>query len=95
MTWLFFNWFFINKEMYANEISKKLGIQMNLTLFHLHKLERIGIVKITYKKITRKGVEHKHYKMIPTIFISISETKKEIHETGFLKRIFKEGIKFI
>jgi len=42
----------------------------------------------------RKGVEHKHYKMMPNIFISISETKKEIHETGFLKRIFRDGIKF-
>lgn len=81
-------------EMYANEISKKLGIQINLTLFHLNKLEDIGVVKVTYKKLVRKGVEHKHYKMIPTIFISISETKKEIHETGFLKRIFKDSIKF-
>lgn len=83
-----------DKEMYANQISKKLGIQLNLTLFHLNKLEEIGIVKVTYKTFVRNGAKHKHYKMTPNILISIFQTKKEIHETGFLRKIFRDGVKF-
>jgi len=84
-----------HEEMYANEISKKLGISLNLVSFHLTKLEKIGVVKVTYRRMVKNGSEHKYYKMMPNIFISMFETKKEIHETGFLRKIFRDDVKFV
>lgn len=82
------------EEMYPNEIANKLNLSLKLVLHYLDKLEKINLVIVTNKKLIRKGIKHKHYKMIPNIFIAISKTQKEIHETGFLKRIFKDSVKF-
>lgn len=84
----------IKEEMYANQISNKLGIQINTILFHLKKLADLGLVTVTHKQIVKKGVDHKYYKMIPNIFVTVTLPKKEIHEKGFLKRIFRDGVKF-
>jgi len=82
------------EEMYPNEIANKLNLGLKLVLHHLDKLEKINLVIVTNKKLIKKGIKHKHYKMIPNIFIAISKTQKEIHETGFLRRIFKDSVKF-
>jgi predicted transcriptional regulator len=49
----------IDKEMYANEIAKKLDLPRNLVVHHLRKMESIGLLEITNKKIIRKGEEHR------------------------------------
>jgi len=82
------------EEMYTNQISMKLGIQMNTTVFHLKKLVEVGLVTVTHKKIVKKGVDHKYYKMVPNMFVTSTQSKKEVHENGFLKKFFKDGIKF-
>jgi len=82
------------EEMYTNQISKRLGIQMNTIIFHLKKLVEVGLVTVTHKQIIKKGVDHKYYKMIPNIFVTSTQPKKEVHANGFLKKFFKEGIKF-
>jgi len=82
------------EEMYPNEIANKLNISLKLVLHYLDKLEKTNLVIVTSKKLIKKGIKHKHYKMIPNIFIAISKTQKEIHETGFLRRIFKDSVKF-
>jgi len=84
----------INEEMYLNEISKKLGIQMNITKFHLKKLVDVKLVTITNKKITKKGIDHDHYKMISNIFLKLDNTKEDMENSVFLRRIFKDSIKF-
>ena len=83
------------EEMYINQISKKLGIQMNITIFHLKKLEELGLLIVTHKQIVKKGVDHKYYKMVPNMFVTATQTKKEVHENEFLKKFFKEGVKFL
>lgn len=83
----------IQEEMYTNQISKRLGIQMNTISFHMKKLVEVGLVTVTHKQIIKKGIDHKFYKMVPNIFVTATLPKKEIHENGFLKKIFKEGIK--
>ena len=83
-----------HKEMYTNQISKKLGIQMNITIFHLKKLVELGLLIVTHKQIVKKGVDHKYYKMVPNMFVTSTQPKKELHENGFLKKFFKDGIKF-
>lgn len=83
-----------NKEMYANEIAKKLDIRPNLVIHHLKKLKELGLLETKNKEIIKKGVEHKYYKIIPNMFVTLTQTKKEIHENGLFKRFFKEGVKF-
>lgn len=83
-----------DEPMYINQIAKKLNLQMNLVIHHIKLLEDAGLLITTKKKITRKGVEHTHYQVIPNIFINITETKEE-HEKSFFKRIFRDGIKFV
>lgn len=82
------------KEMYTNEISKTLGIQMNLTIHHIQKLEEIGLLTVRHKPIVRKGVDHKFYKVIPNLFVTQSHTTQEMQDNKFFKKFFKEGIKF-
>ncbi|MCH9657444.1 ArsR family transcriptional regulator [archaeon] len=84
----------IEKEMYTNEIAKKLGLRVNLIIHHLKKLEGLGLLEITEKQIVKKGNNHKFYKMVPNFFISPNADKNETCEKGFFKKIFKDGIKF-
>lgn len=84
----------IGKESYTNEISKKLDIRVSLVIHHLKKLEELGVLEITHKQIVRKGNNHRYFRMIPGLFLVPSKTKEEIEESGFLKKFFREGIKF-
>jgi len=85
----------ISQESYTNEIATKLDIRVSLVIHHLKKLEELGILEITEKRIAKKGNLHRHFKMIPGLFVMPNETKEEVEEKGTLKKIFKEGIKFV
>lgn len=84
----------MKKEMYTNEISTSLEIRVSAVIHHLTKMQELGLLEITNKKITRKGKEHRFFKMKSNIFIIPDATREEIKEKGLLKRIFKEGLKF-
>lgn len=81
-------------KMYTNEIATKLGVRVSLVIYHLKKLELVGLLDIINKKIKRKGEEHRFFKMSSDIFITLDKNKEEIKESGILKKIFTEGIKF-
>ena len=84
----------IENESYTNEISKKLDIRVSLVIHHLKKLEELGVLEITHKQIVKKGNDHRYFRMVPGLFLAPSKSKEEIEKSGFLKKIFKEGIKF-
>lgn len=84
----------MNKEMYTNEISTKLDMRVSLVIHHLKKLEDLGLLDISEKKIKRKGVEHRFFKIRSNIFVVINKNKEEIKEQGLLTKIFKETTKF-
>lgn len=84
----------MKQEMYTNEISTALDMRVSLVIHHLKKMEELGLLDITKKRIIRKGAEHRFFKMSSDIFITLNNTKEEVKEKGLLKRIFKEGIKF-
>lgn len=83
----------IERELYTNEIAKKLNLRPNLVVHHLQKMESIELLKITNKKITKKGEEHRFYR-IPKGMLIIPNESKDMKENRFLKKIFKEGMKF-
>ncbi len=82
----------ISREMYVNEIAKKLGLRPNLVVHHLHKMESIGLVDITYKRITKKGIEHRHFG-IPKGLLALPGMQEE-DEDRLLRRILG-GVKFV
>lgn len=84
----------IEKEMYTNEISTKLNIRVSLVIFHLRKLEELGLLEITHKQIVRKGNEHRYFRMVPSLLILPNESKDELEKKSILKRIFNTKIKF-
>lgn len=84
----------IEKEMYINEIAKKLELRPNLVIHHLQKIESAGLVEITKKKISRKGDDHKFFRMIPNFFISLGSNDTHASEKKS-KKLFRKGIKFL
>ncbi len=84
----------MTREMYTNEIATKLDMRVSLVIHHLKKLEDLGLLEITEKKIKRKGQEHRFFQIKSNIFVVIDNTKKDIEEKGILKRIFNDGVKF-
>lgn len=85
----------IEKEMYANEIASELNTQFSLISHHLKKMEELELLIISEKRIVKKGKLHKHYKMIPGIFLLPNHAEEEIKKNGFLKKNFKKSVKFI
>ena len=84
----------VEKERYKNEIATVLNLKLNLVSHHLEKMELIGLVETSYKKITKKGEDHKFFRVNPKIFIMPNHSEKMIKEKGVLRKIFREGIKF-
>lgn len=81
-------------EMYTNEIATKLDMRVSLVIHHLKKMEALGLLEITDKKIKRKGENHRFFKMNFDIFITLDNTKENINKKGILKRIFRDSVKF-
>lgn len=84
----------IKKGMYTNEIAKKLGLGISLVIYHIQKMEAIGLLEITNKKIIRTGEEHRFFRIPHGMLIFPEKSEKETNN-GLLKKIFKDGIKFV
>ncbi len=83
----------MTNEMYTNEIATKLDMRVSLVIHHLKKLEVLGMLEISEKKLKRKGQKHRFFKINFDIFITIDKTKENIKERGFLSKIFRDGVK--
>jgi DNA-binding transcriptional ArsR family regulator len=79
----------VEKQMYANEIAHKLEIPISLVLHHLQKLEKLDLLEITEKPISKKTKNHRFFRITSDIFMEF--TKESDNK---LKEIFKEGLKF-
>ena len=82
----------IAKECYTNEIVKKLDLRSGLVTHHLKKMELIGLLEVTNKKIIRKGQEHRFFRIPSGLIIFPEKSKKD---DDLLKKFFKEGTKFV
>ena len=81
----------IENEMYTNELSVKLDIPISLVGHHLRKLEQVNLVEVTEKPLVKKGVKHKHFRMIPNLFVGLNTSENNDNK---IKNIFKKGMKF-
>ena len=78
------------KAHYTNELSKKSGMSVSLVIHHLKKLENLGLVEVSNKKIN--GVDRRFFRLNKDIFIS-KDTKEKTAKKERLKNIFKDGVK--
>ena len=83
----------VDEELYSSEIGRKLNLKSNMTSYYLSKMEAIKIVKVSNKKITKKGIEHRFFH-IPSSIIVIALKKPKKNTKGVLKKKFRDGIKF-
>lgn len=81
-------------EMYTNEIARKLDLRVNLVIHHLQKMESIGLLEISNKKIIKKGEEHRFFKIPSGMLIFPNESKENIND-GFFKIVFHSSVKFV
>ncbi len=82
-------------QMYTNEIATKLDIRVSLVIHHLKKMEALGLLEIENKKIKRKGVKHRFFKINTDIFVTLGKTREMDKAKGAAKKKFKEKVVFI
>lgn len=88
--------FLMNKSAYKKKISDETKLAFPLVEHHLKKMEKLGLVKITNKKLIKGGVPHKTYKITADgIFLMLNTTDEEIEKNSVIKKAFKSGIKFV
>ena len=63
----------IQNTMYTNQISKELNIRVSLVIHHLKKMESLGLLDITEKKIVKRGVKHRFFQMRPALFLFLDD----------------------
>lgn len=80
---------------YTNQISNILDIRVSLVIHHLKKMEDLGILEITEKKLVKKGNPHRFFRMTPAFFILPNTTCAEIKEKGLLEKIFNNKTKVL
>ena len=79
------------KEGYLNEFANKLNLTVPTLYNHLKKLEEIDVLDIVEKPISKKTKDHRYFIMKTDFFLSMTPED----EQSKLKRIFKEGVKFV
>lgn len=82
----------VDYEMYANEIGPKLNLTHKLVHHHLNKMKKINLVRVTLKKITKDGEEHKFFTIASHVLVNLKETKDV--DKRILKKIFRPVVRF-
>ena len=83
----------IDRAMYTNEIARELELRPNLVVHHLRKMEFIGLLEVTNKKIIKNGEEYKHFGIHNGLLVLPGTQKKD--QDVLLKKILRGSIKFV
>lgn len=84
----------IEKEMTVTQISCKLGLKMNLVMYHLNKMLSLGIISITKKTKNSKGHQIKHYKAKQAVMIFSNNAKSRAEKSKMLSNVVKRITRF-
>lgn len=81
----------LSKEsLYVNVISKRLGIEVSIVIYHLKKMQELNLLNIEYKP--RSTVRtYKHYSLNNSNFFIKLDMMK--NESNYLKKTFSDKIK--
>lgn len=84
----------IEEEMTAMQISDKLGIKLNLVLYHLKKMMELQIISVARTTKNSRGHKVKHYRAKQAVMIFSKKTKERADKSKTLSNAIKRVTKF-
>ena len=84
----------IEDEMTATQISDRLGIKLNLTMYHLDKMLNLQIISIVKKTKNRRGHQVKHYRAKQAMMIFSKDAKDRAEKSKMLSNVIKRITRF-
>lgn len=79
----------IENEMTAMQISDKLGLKLNLVLYHLEKMMSLQIISVTKRTKNSRGHQVKHYGAKQAVMIFSKNAKGRAEKSKMLSNIVK------
>ena len=84
----------IENEMTAMQISNKLGLKLNLILYHLEKMLSLQIISITKRTKNSRGHQVKHYRAKQAVIIFSKNAKSRAVKSKMLSDVIKRITRF-
>ena len=84
----------IGEEMTAMQISDKLGIKLNLVLYHLNKMMELQIILVTRTTKNSRGHQVKHYGAKQAVMIFSKKAKNKAEKSKMLSNVIKRITRF-
>ena len=84
----------IEKEMTALQISKELGLGLNLVLYHLNKMLKLQIISVAKTTKNSRGHKVKHYRAKKAVMIFSKNTKNKAEKSKMFSDIIKRVTRF-
>ena len=84
----------IENEMTAMQISDKLGLKINLVLYHLEKMLSLQIILITKRTKNIRGHQVKHYRAKQAVMIFSKNAKNRAEKSKMLSDVIKRITRF-
>jgi len=84
----------IENQMTATQISDRLGIKLNLVMYHLDKMMDLEIISITERTKNSRGHQVKHYRAKQAVMIFSKNAKNRAEKSKMLSDTIKRITKF-
>lgn len=84
----------IENEMTATQISDKLGLKLNLVLYHLEKMLSLQIISIAKRTKNSRGHQVKHYRAKQAVMIFSKNAKGRAQKSKMLSDVIKRITRF-
>ena len=84
----------IEHEMTAMQISDKLGLKLNLVIYHLEKMMSLRIISVTKRTKNSRGHQVKHYRAKQAVMIFSKNAKTRAEKSKMLSDIIKRITRF-
>ena len=84
----------IETEMTAMQISDKLGLKLNLVMYHLDKMLNLQIISITKRTKNSRGHQVKHYRAKQAVMIFSKNAKNRAEKSKMLSDVIKRITRF-
>ena len=84
----------IENELTAMQISDKLGLKLNLVMYHLDKMLDLQIIAITKQTKNSRGHQVKHYRAKQAVMIFSKDAKNRAEKSKMLSDVIKRITRF-
>ena len=84
----------IEDDMTAMQISDKLGLKLNLVLYHLNKMLQLQIISVSKRTKNSRGHQVKHYRAKKAVMIFSKNVRDRANKSKMLSDAIKRVTKF-